>query len=239
MDLSRLLQQVTTPDAVSSIASQIGADPQQVQSGIATALPALLGGLASNARMPGGAESLDRALEQDHDGGLFDALSGGDAANALGGGALLNVLGGLLGGGQSSGMMGVLGGLLGGGRSTDGAGILGHIFGGQQDAVEDGVSRASGLSRAQTVQLLVMLAPVIMSWLGKMKRQKGLSAAGVADVLDQQEEQVTQPLPGVEKGGLARIFDRNGNGSIADDLAKIGMAVGGAYVMSQAARRSA
>lgn len=234
-----------TPEAVSTIAGQIGANPQQVQSGIATALPALLGGLASNAQTPDGAQALNQALEQDHDGGLFDALSGGGAANALGGGALMSVLGGLLGGGQPasagaapSGMMGVLGGLLGG-RATNGAGILGHIFGSRQTQVQDGVSRASGLSQAQTMQLLAMLAPLVLSWLGKRKRQQGLDASGVAHVLEQEEEQVTQPIPGVEKGGLARIFDRNGNGSIADDLAKIGMAVGGAYVMSQAARRTA
>lgn len=237
MDLSRLAQQVLTPDVLSSIAGQIGANPQQVQSGIATALPAILGGLAHNAQQPGGAVALDQALSQDHDGGLFDALSG-SGASALGGGGLMNVLGGLLGGGGAqSGMMGVLGGLLGS-RAANGAGILGHIFGGQQPAVEDGVSRASGLSRAQTMQLMMMLAPLVMSWLGKMKRQQGLNAQGVANVLEQEEARAVEPVEGVNRGGLAGLFDRNRDGNIADDLAKIGMAVGGAYVMSRAARRA-
>ena len=253
MDLTQLLQQTLTPQAISAISNQIGAQPQQVQSGISAALPALLGGLSHNARTPQGAQGLNQALEQDHDGGLLDTLmgalggggAGGGMASALGGGGIASVLGGLMGGGGASqgggGMMGALGGLLGGGgpsRATNGAGILGHIFGGQQNEVEDGVSRASGMSRAQTMQLLVMLAPLLMSAIGKMKRQKNLDAQGVAQALEQEEERATAPVPGMQKGGLTGMFDRNGNGSIADELAKIGAVAGGAYIFAQSQKRA-
>ncbi len=242
MDLTQLLQQTLTPQAISAISNQIGAQPQQVQSGISAALPALIGGLTRNAQTPQGAQGLNQALEQDHDGGLLDTVmgalgggggAGGGMASALGGGGIASVLGGLMGGGASQGgggLMGALGGLLGGGgapsRATNGAGILGHIFGGQQSEVQDGVSRASGMSSAQTMQLLVMLAPLLMSAIGKMKRQKNLDAQGVAHALEQEEERATAPVPGMQKGGLMGMFDRNNNGSIADELAKVG-AVGG------------
>ncbi len=249
MDIAHLLQQTLTPQAISAISNQIGAQPQQVQAGISTAVPALIGGLARNTQTPQGAQTLGTALDRDHDGGLLDtvmgALGGGGGqgsgmGSALGGAGLASVLGGLMGGsggmGSGGGMMGALGGLLGG-RSANGAGILGHIFGGKQGAVEDGVSRASGLNRGQTVQLLMLLAPLLMSAIGKMKRQQGLDAQGVAGVLEQEEERATQPIPGVNKGGLMGMFDRDGDGSIADELAKLGAVVGGAYMFSQAQKR--
>jgi hypothetical protein len=218
------------------MASQIGASPQQVEQGIGAALPALVGGLARNAtRAPGGAAALSNALEQDHDGALLDQFTGG-AGSALGGDTLGGLLGGLLGGGAASGgLMGALGGLFGG-RATNGGGILGHVLGNRQPAVQEGVARASGLGRGQALQLLLMLAPLIMSALGKLKRQRKLDEQGVARVLEDEEGRMTEPVPGVRRGGLMDLLDRDNDGSIADELAQIGAAVGGAYVRSRASR---
>jgi len=241
MDLQQLLSQTLTPEAINAMAGQMGATPQQVEQGIGAALPALVGGLARNAtRTPGGADTLANALERDHDGGLFDQFTGGGGAAGAGGAGLAGLLGGLLGGAggggnAAGGLMGALGGMLGG-RATNGAGILGHIFGQGQGAVQDGVSRASGLGRGQSLQLLMMLAPLIMSTLGKLKRQRGLDAPGVATVLEDEEDRITQPVPGVNRGGLMDLLDRNNDGSFADDLAKIGAVVGGAYVLSRTSR---
>lgn len=232
-----MLGQNLTPGTIEQMSSQIGATPQQTQNGIAAALPALLGGLAHNAtRSPQGAQDLDNALTKNHDGGLLDQLGGlmGGAGGGGGAGGALGALGGLMGGGGGGGLGGLLGGLLGGGSgATNGAGILGHVLGGRQPAIEQGVSRASGLGGRQSAQLLMMLAPLVMSALGKLKREKNLDANGVANVLETEEEQLTAPVPGVNKGGIAGLFDRDNDGSIADDLAKIGAAVGGAFLLSK------
>ncbi|HEX6640140.1 MAG TPA: DUF937 domain-containing protein [Thermoanaerobaculia bacterium] len=85
-------------------------------------------------------------------------------------GSILDNLGGLLGGGAAGGI---------------GGAILGHIFGGKRDAVEAGVARGSGLNAQQIAQLLAMLAPIVMGVLGRMKRQKGIDASSLPDVLQQ------------------------------------------------------
>lgn len=58
------------------ISAALGVGEDETRSAITAALPTLLGALARNSEEPGGAESLHRALENDHDGGLLDDLSG-------------------------------------------------------------------------------------------------------------------------------------------------------------------
>lgn len=231
-----LLGQYVTPDTINTISQQVGASPEQTQSAIATALPALLGGLAQNTQTPQGAAALDQALERDHDGGLLDSLGG-----LLGGGQGSSGLGGLLGGVLASGAAAsVLGSILGGGdsnRAANGAGILGHIFGGRTDAVSGGVAQASGLNKGQSMQILLLLAPLVMQVLGKMKRQQGLGAQDVAGVLQQEGEQINQQAQASGLGGIGAILDRDGDGSIVDELAQWGAVVGGAYVASRMSKR--
>ena len=69
-------------------------------------------------------------------------------------------------------------GFLSGGDFSDGAGILGHILGGGQSNVETAVSKSSGLSSAQTAKLLAILAPIVMGYLGKQKKQGSVASSG-------------------------------------------------------------
>ncbi|MGZ5443821.1 MAG: DUF937 domain-containing protein [Thermoanaerobaculia bacterium] len=118
-----------------------------------------------------------------------------------------------------------LGGLLGGGGGGVGGAILGHIFGGRRDTVEQGVGRASGLDTAQVAQLMAMLAPIVMGVLGRMKQSKGLDANRLPDVLQQSREQGEREVPGL--GGL---LDANNDGSVTDDLLRMGSsALGGMF----------
>lgn len=118
-----------------------------------------------------------------------------------------------------------LGGLLGGGGGGVGGAILGHIFGGRRETVEQGVGRASGLDTAQVAQLMAMLAPIVMGVLGRMKQTRGLDADRLPDVLRQSREQGEKEVPGL--GGL---LDANNDGSIADDLLRMGSsALGGIF----------
>jgi hypothetical protein len=113
---------------------------------------------------------------------------------------------------------GGLGGLLGGGGGIGGA-ILGHIFGGKRGAVEQGVGQASGLNAAQVAQLLAMLAPIVMGALGKMKRERGIDASTLPQVL---------PQAGTTSAGgfdLNSILDSNHDGQIADDVGILGRSI--------------
>lgn len=73
---------------VSQIAGALGVDDDKANSAIGMALPALLGGLANNAKSSGGAQSLSTALDG-HDDSVFSNLGGllgggGDGSKILG-----------------------------------------------------------------------------------------------------------------------------------------------------------
>ena len=58
---------------VAQIASSLGVDEKMMGPAVAAAIPAILGGMATNARQPAGAESLASALD-DHSPTIFDGL---------------------------------------------------------------------------------------------------------------------------------------------------------------------
>jgi hypothetical protein len=224
---------------IDGLARQLGAGRRETETAIGAALPTLLGALARNAnRSADGAGSLAAALDRDHDPSLLEqlggALGGGDPSSGLGS-ALGEGLGSLLGGsgGGSGGLGDLLGSVLGGGGSTgsggsagrkalDGAGILRHVFGDRRSSVEKGLGRTSGLGRDQIVQLLLFLAPLVMSALAKRKRDRDLDAGGLASDLADERREIEKRAPGLGRGGLGSILDRDGDGEVADDLAGIG-----------------
>lgn len=193
--LEDLLGQQQGSQAVDQISQQVGAQPNLVNSAIQMALPAILSGLANNASTPQGAESLNNAIERDH--------SGGGILGNLGG------LGSLIFGGQQS-------------PQTNAGGILGHILGGSQGQVAQQVSNQTGLNSGQVAQILMMLAPIVMGYLGKQKQQNNLDAGGLSDMLGQQNQQIQQQAP--QSGGfLNNMLDRDGDGSSMDDIASMAM----------------
>src|SRR5690349_6285329 len=155
--LQDLLGQQQGSEAVEQISGQVGAEPSAVNTEIQAALPAILGGLANNASTPEGAQSLDNALANDHDGSILGNLGG---------------LGSLILD-QSTPTP----------RQADAGGILGHILGGSQGQVAQDVSQKSGLGMGQVAQILMMLAPIVMGYLGQQKRQQNVGADGLGGLL--------------------------------------------------------
>ncbi len=171
----------------------------------------LLGGL-----MGGGAQSQQRQQS----GGAGDLL--GTLLGGSGGGGMANILGGLLGTAPASSRTGNIGG------------ILGNILGaGNVPQVQQGVGKATGLNGSQIGLLMSILAPLIMGALGKMKRQQGLDAGGLARVLENDRRTVEQRVP--EASNMNKILDSNRDGKVdmKDDIAKVGVALGGAMILSQ------
>lgn len=190
--------------ALQQLSRAIGADERQTQTAAQAALPLLLGQMQRNASTPQGAQSLDHALQRDHDGGLLEGLLGG-AGGGLGG-----VLGSLLGGAP--------GGAPPPSRATDGASILGHVFGQRQEPAAEGVARASGLDQGQALKLMAMLAPLVMAWLGRQKRQQDAGPGDLAGLLGGASQQARRQAPSGVLGALGGLLDRDGDGSFIDDL---------------------
>ncbi len=125
-----------------------------------------------------------------------------------------------------------LGGLLGGqvsGRGADGGGILGHMLGGQPGRVESAVSKTSGLDMASVTRLLPILAPMVLGMLGKKQKQGGLDVGGLASMLGGEREQIERQAPGMA-GMVGQLLDADGDGSVADDLLKMGGGLLGGFL---------
>ena len=189
--LQDLLGQKQGSEAVDQISQQVGAEPSMVNSAIQAALPAILGGLANNASTPQGAESLDNALANDHDGSLLDNLG------SLGGLVL----------DQSTPTP----------RSADARGILGHILGTNQGPVAQEASQKSGLPIGKVAQIIMMLAPIVMAYLGRQKQEQNVGAGGIGDLLGGILGGQAAAAPSSGGGFL----DRDGDGSSMDDIASM------------------
>ena len=92
---TEMLTQQLAGTAISQISTKIGADPGTTSKAVQIAVPLLLAALARNSSTPAGAESLNQALTNDHDGSLLDNLMGflGNSESANGAGILGHVLG--------------------------------------------------------------------------------------------------------------------------------------------------
>jgi hypothetical protein len=98
-------------------------------------------------------------------------------------------------------------------------GILGHIFGQRQAPVEQGVAKATGLDAQKVGKLLMMLAPLVMAALARARTSQGAAGASAGPVLQREQSNLERQVPGL--GGLASIFDRDGDGQIVDDIASM------------------
>ena len=196
--LQDLLGQQKGAEAVDQISQNVGANQSAVQSAIQTALPMLINGLANNASTPEGAQSLNKALEQDHHGGILDNLGG-----------LGNMI---FGGGEGERQPPP--------KQADAGGILGHILGNNQGQVAQQVSKNSSLDIGQVSQILMFLAPIVMGYLGKRKQQQNLGPDELSGYLGEQQQQIQASPQG---GLLGNLLDRDGDGSSMDDIASMAM----------------
>lgn len=199
--LQDLLGQDQGNAAVNQISQEVGADPSAVSSAIQAALPTLLNGLANNASTPDGAQSLNNALEQHHDGSILDNL-----------GSLGSMI---FGGGQASAPAS---------PAADAGGILGHILGSNQGQVAQQVSNQSGLGMGQVAQIMMFLAPIVMGYLGRQKQQQGVGADGLGGLIGGLlgGGQAQQASAGGLLSNLATgMLDKDHDGSAVDDIASM------------------
>jgi len=198
--LQDLLGQQQGDEALSQISQTVGADPSSVNAAVQAALPAILGGLATNASTPQGAESLDTALANDHDGSVLNDLGG---------------LAGMIFGGQQAAPP----------RQADAGGILGHIFGANQSQVAQQVSDQSGLGIGQVAQILMMLAPLVMGYLGQQKQEQNVQADGLGGLLGGLLAGGGQPQQASSGNAMfdmaSSMLDSDRDGSAMDDIASM------------------
>ena len=190
-NLLDLLQGQLDDNLIGQLSNQLGGvDQKQTATAAQGIMSTLVSALAKNAMNPEKAPGLVNALENDHDGGILENLSG------------------LLGGNVAPQHA----------RAANGAGIIKHLLGPQQSGAIDMISKMSGLDSSKTGNLMSMLAPVVMGMLGQQKKQQGLDIGGIAGLLSntvQNQRSSGNPLMDM----ATRFLDQDGDGSALDDVA--------------------
>ena len=166
INLLDLLSQSVSPGLVKSVSGHLGESGSAVESGFGALLPVLLGGLASKASTGGGAAS------------VFSMLTGPKIdTNALGS------LGSMLGGGQAGTVTGL------------GTTLLSSLFGGDKlGGVGAALASITGLKPGNASSLLALAAPLVFGFLKKFIGERGLDAAGTAQLLTGQKDFLANKL---------------------------------------------
>lgn len=114
----------------------------------------------------------------------------------------------------------ITGYLSSGGNLTDGNKILGHLLGSNQQNVANSLGSVSGVSGQGMNALLAGLAPLVMGAIGKDKKDEGLDASALTQLLGGSASAAKQES-GV-MGVLNDLFDADNDGSAIDDLLNMG-----------------
>lgn len=162
MDLMNMFQQQLTGAVVNQMAQKVGlgGNEQQTSQAAQNVFSTLIGAVTKNAATPQGAESLNKALDSDHDGGLMDNLMS------------------FLGNGQTENVSA---------RTENGSGILKHMLGNKEQGIVQGLSQVNNMSPAATQSMMQTIAPMVMGMLGKAKQQQGFDASSITQFLGNQQ----------------------------------------------------
>ncbi len=192
--LDELLGQHQSNQALGQISQAIGAEPSVTNSAIQMALPMILGSLGNQAQTQPSAFGTIVNMATGNSGSIL-----GDVAGYLTGAATQQPA-----------------------ATQDASGILGSIFGDKQGAATQHISNNTGLGMGQVAQILMMLAPMVMGYLGRQQTQGNLDSGGLASLITGQQQQAMSS--GNPMMDLASSFlDSNHDGSAMDDIASMAM----------------
>lgn len=194
-NLLDLFEQQMDGGLLEQLGSQVGInDPEKTKTAAKGAFSVLMGALQKNASTDQGASILSSVLDKDHDGSILD-----------------DVMGYVTGAMQPKNT-----------RTVDGAGILSHLLHGtNHDNILSQVASMAGIDKNSSASLLMKLAPIAMGMLGKMKKENNLDHNGLRDVLTHTVEPAKKDS--MLGGLLGSFLDQDGDGSVMDDLGRMGM----------------
>ncbi|MFK7981984.1 MAG: DUF937 domain-containing protein [Saprospiraceae bacterium] len=180
------LKGYVTSELVSKAASMLGEDASGITKAAAGLIPTILGGM------------LSKSTDTGAFGNIFSSLQDK----------------------QNDGWMDNLGGLIGGGNLAQNdpkdiaGGLMGSLFGSKVGGILDLISSVAGVKKSSSSGLLGMVAPLVMSYLGRKIRKEGLDAFGLSKFLGGQSANIMGALP----AGMGDLvgFAKNAGGNIGN-----------------------
>ena len=195
MDLMDLLKWQLSDGVINGIDQELNiGNPEKTTAASQAALSVLMSALTKNSTQSESALSgLVGALDRDHDGSVLDDIAGLVTGNSRAASP----------------------------KSMDGTGILSHLLGQRQGNASELLTKMTGLDKEQSMGLLIKLAPMVLGVLGRYKKQNKLNQGQVSDFLrGSQKNFIKQDK---QRSVFEQILDQDGDGSVMDDAAGIGM----------------
>ena len=82
------------------------------------------------------------------------------------------------------------------------------------------LSKKSGLSTAQTLKLLMTVAPIVMGVLGKMKKSQNVDPTGLPDILSGAAKQMNRKTANASL--IESFLDQDGDGNLNNEIKNVG-----------------
>jgi outer membrane protein OmpA-like peptidoglycan-associated protein len=165
--LLELVQDSLTPDVVRKVSNLVTETVPATESALGRAAPAVLAAVMNTASTPGGADRMRSLITE-----------GGWGAD------LLNNLGSRLGGGSGTSSL-----------LSSGAQLVASLFGGKADSLTDVIASSAGVQRGSATTIMSLVAPIVMSVLGKQMTSRGLGASGLSTLLAGERGSLMAALP--------------------------------------------
>ena len=184
IDLMEMIKGAVSQQVMGKLGGALGMEPKKASSAFDIAAGAVLGGLMKKASTPQGAKA------------VFDAAKNQDSS-------VLDKLGDLMGSGQASDQF-----------QKSGGGILDMVLGGSKSGILAALAKAIGVDQNMISKLLAMVAPIVMSIIGRQVKAKALDAAGLGGLLGDQKQALSKYMPASLTSSLG-FGDLLGNASQA------------------------
>jgi hypothetical protein len=107
--------------------------------------------------------------------------------------------------------------------APQGASALQALLGDKASAVEGQVAQSAGIDASMVGKLLPLLAPMILGALTKAQSSQGLSGPELSQFLEKEGASASSQSSTGAQSILSSFFDKNKDGSVIDDVVKMGL----------------